>query len=422
MVDPVDPALRRLSDALGVAGVRWAVLRGEVGAPDDGDLDLLVHPDDVAAFASVARASGFPHLPAWGHAHHRFHLGRGRGGWWRLDVVDRFRFGGGVRLDPAVVAVVLDRRVGIPLPRLAPDDAAWALVLHLLLDRRTRSDRDRARLTAVADAAASGPLAASLTAVLPDGWTPDRLRSALAGDDPGIDDVARRVRDRLRSAYGPSRLAATSERLRDRLARWARKPLTAIHRSGPSVALLGPDGAGKSALISGLLAAFPLPVRTAYLGLYPAGTERSSGPKGLGFLRRLGSLWRRAIGARFQRWRGRLVVFDRHPLDARLPARGRRRTLDRIRRWILGHALPVPDLVLVLDAPGEVLHARKAEFPADVLETERGRYRVLASSLSRAELVDASRPAAEVLDDVVDRIWAVWADRLDHGADTGPRR
>lgn len=93
MVDPVDPALRRLADALGVAGVRWAVLRGEVGAPDDGDLDLLVHPDDVAAFARVARASGFPHLPAWGHAHHRFHLGRGRGGWWRLDVVDRFRFG-----------------------------------------------------------------------------------------------------------------------------------------------------------------------------------------------------------------------------------------------------------------------------------------------------------------------------------------
>ena len=83
---------------------------------------------------------------------------------------------------------------------------------------------------------------------------------------------------------------------------------------------------------------------------------------------------------------------------------------------MLGHALPVPTLVLILDAPGEVLHARKDEYPADVLEVERRRYRTLAASLGdRAALVDAARPSDAVLDEVVERIWAVWARRLDGG-------
>ena len=82
---------------------------------------------------------------------------------------------------------------------------------------------------------------------------------------------------------------------------------------------------------------------------------------------------------------------------------------------MLGHALPAPDLLLVLDAPGEVLHARKPEHPADVLEAEMARYRDLAGRLPRAELVDATRSPEAVLDDVVTRIWRVWARRLDGG-------
>ena len=80
-----------------------------------------------------------------------------------------------------------------------------------------------------------------------------------------------------------------------------------------------------------------------------------------------------------------------------------------------GHALPAPDLLLILDAPGAVLHARKPEHPADVMEAEMVRYRVLSERLPRAELVDATRSPEDVLDDVVARIWRVWARRLDGG-------
>jgi hypothetical protein len=415
MTGGVDPSLGTLADRLTAGGVRWAVIRGDTDRPTGDDLDLLVHPEDVSAFRSIARDAGFPRLPAWGHGAHAFHVGRGTGGWWRLDLLTTFRFVGGERLPDDVVPAVLARRTGDRVPTLSPEDTAWSLVLHLLLDKDAVSSQNQDRLAAAAAAPPAGPLADALAGALPRGWTPDRARTALASPDEDPARVAalrRAVRRRLRAA-GP--LAWRARRARDAVAGRLRKPLTALFRRGPSVALLGPDGAGKSHLVHELPNAFPLGVRTFYLGLYPAGSEHHRGPKGLGFLLRLGGMWRRYAAARVQQLRGRLALFDRHPYDARLTPRTRPRRVDRVRRAVLGHALPAPDLLLVLDAPGTVLYARKPEHSADDLEAEMIRYRDLAARSPRAELVDATRPPEEVLDDVVGRIWRLWARRLDGG-------
>ncbi len=411
----VDPALGALADRLAAGGVRWAVIRGETDRPLGDDLDLLVHPEDASAFRSIARDLGFPRLPAWGHGEHAFYVGRGIGGWWRLDLLTAFRFRGGERLADDVVPAVLGRRTTDRVPTLSPEDTAWALVLHLLLDKDAVSRQNQHRLAAAAGAAADGPMAEALAAALPAGWTPERARTALASaneDSARLGALRRAVSRRL---HPGSRLVRRLWRARDAVAGRFRKPLTALYRRGPSVALLGPDGAGKSHLVRELPNAFPLGVRTYYLGLYPAGSEHHRGPKGLGFLLRLGGLWRHYARARVQQLRGRLALFDRHPYDARLAPRQRPRRADRLRRAMLGHALPSPDLILILDAPGVVLHARKPEHPADVLEAEMVRYRVLSERLPRAQLVDATRSPEDVLDDVVTRIWRVWARRLDGG-------
>ena len=415
MTAAVDPSLAGLADRLATGGVRWAVIRGETDRPSGDDLDLLVHPEDVSAFRSVARDLGFPRLPAWGHGGHAFHVGRGAGGWWRLDLLTSFRFLRGEQLGDDVVPAVLARRTTDRVPRLSPEDTAWALVLHLLLDKDAVSTQNRARLAAAGGAAATGPLAEAMAAALPKGWTPERARTALASPDEDPARVAALRRAVSRRLHPGSGLARRAWRARDAVMGRFRKPLTALYRRGPSVALLGPDGAGKSHLVRELPGAFPLEVRTFYLGLYPAGSEHHRGPKGLGFVLRLGGMWRRYARARFHQLRGRMALFDRHPYDARLTPRTRPRRADRLRRAVLGHALPAPDLLLILDAPGDVLYARKPEHPADVLEAEMVRYRELAGRLPRAELVDATRSPDEVLDDVVTRIWRVWARRLDRG-------
>ena len=182
------------------------------------------------------------------------------------------------------------------------------------------------------------------------------------------------------------------------------------------MALLGPDGAGKSHLVHELPNVFPLGVRSYYLGLYPGRIRAPPGSQGP----RVPAPPGRHVAALrgrpgVQQLRGRLALFDRHPFDARLAPRQPPRRTDRVRRAVLGHSLPAPDLLLILDAPGDVLHARKPEHPAEVLDDEMTRYRDLARRLPRAELVDATGTPEEVLDDVVARIWRVWARRLDGG-------
>ena len=277
---PIDPALARLGDALAAGGVRWAVLRGAIDRPGDGDLDVLVHPADVEAFrrgGAVGRISApasvgprAPPLPPGSRAR-RLVAPRRR---------DGLRFAGG-RVDDTASsrpwnagrrtgATPARRRRGVGAPATPP-----AGPLHPLGTRTGCAARR------CGGAGTSGPIAAELASVLPSGWSPERLRGALVADDPAIADVRRRVRDGLRRRTPEGRLERQRRRWRSRIGARLRKPMTAVRRSGPSVALLGPDGAGKSALITGLLDAFPLPVRTAYLGLYPAGARhrRSQGPR-----------------------------------------------------------------------------------------------------------------------------------------------
>jgi hypothetical protein len=65
--------------------------------------------------------------------------------------------------------------------------------------------------------------------------------------------------------------------------------------------------------------------------------------------------------------------------------------------------------VFVLDAPGEVLHARKGEHTPEKLEEQRQRYLALGSRLPQSVVVDVTRDFGLVRREVVGRIWRRWA-------------
>lgn len=99
-------------------------------------------------------------------------------------------------------------------------------------------------------------------------------------------------------------------------------------------------------------------------------------------------------------FRNGLVVIDRYFLDLFVdPKRYRLNTPT----WLLTAAYRFvlkPDLVIVLDAPPEVLQRRKQEMPFDETTRQRKAYLDLAGQLSNSHVVDASQPLEQVVADV----------------------
>lgn len=221
-----------------------------------------------------------------------------------------------------------------------------------------------------------------------------------------------------------------------------------------TVALIGPDGAGKSSVIPRVQAGLGRPVYRVYMGvnleasrvmlpttrlalelkrrrggrpdMVGASTDgqgrvgttpRRRGPlrevrSGLRLLNWMAEEWYRQAIASWHERRGELVLFDRHffcdyyanDVAGRRPGRP---WTSRIHGRMLERLYPRPDLVILLDAPAEVLHARKGEGTPESLERKRQEYMALSEVVERFQVVDATRDIDTVVADVIGAIRAV---------------
>lgn len=193
---------------------------------------------------------------------------------------------------------------------------------------------------------------------------------------------------------------------------------------GLAVILAGPDGAGKSSLAGGLHEAcrglFRREVRVHWRpGLLPPHPDPSAGPvtephrdepRGpIGSLAALGYWFLDfSLGGWLllepRRRRSDLVVVERGWWDMAVdPRRYRLRVPPGLVR-ALGLALPRPDLVLVLDAPAEVMHARKPELPLGELDRQRRAWLDLRIPRAEKVVLDATKPVEQVLADARETI------------------
>jgi thymidylate kinase len=133
-------------------------------------------------------------------------------------------------------------------------------------------------------------------------------------------------------------------------------------------------------------------------------------PPGVGLGGRAALQFGRYLRARYHRARGRVVLFDRYTHDALVQHQGASALKLRIHRSVLAHAAPPPDLMIVLDVPGETLHARKGERDPVTLEAMRVGYGNIAARVG-GPIVDATADIEDVRRAVVALIWAAVAGR-----------
>ena len=407
------PLLARVFAAWEEAGVVWAVLRApENPARPEGDIDILLERRTAHTAERVAWDVGFVTVPDRVHDLHLLQYDRESGHWIWLHCATELAFGATRAVRPGFENRWLaDRRAAGRFVVLAPGEEFWITLMHALLDQGTLSERSRRRLLAgIADASPEGPLPDALRTVLPPGWTPNQLLERMrSGDWEALQRIAPMLRASAARAGRPV--------LPMRAWRWMRRALTGVrsarHRRGVGVALLGPDGAGKSTLGAALRQGFVLPAREVYMGLTGGWLRHVDKLRVPGVVRagRFLVIWGRYLRAQYHIHRGRLVVFDRYIYDAEVPTPFPLSRWGRLGRWLDGRTCPGPDIVMILDAPGTVMHERKGEYTPEMLEQWRQKFLTIRARHPNVVVLDATRSVDALRGEALDRIWACYQRR-----------
>lgn len=215
---------------------------------------------------------------------------------------------------------------------------------------------------------------------------PGRILTLVGADGAGKSTQAKRLRARIgaRAMYiymGANPSAITHALPTTRAWTWLKRALgRKVHHEGP------PDPAPT-----------PRPSRAVQRGLQHLKSFVALG------LRVSEDLYRLSLAELYAR-RDYLVIIDRHPYPDYYARRVRAtnewlRWGDRIHGFLLERVYPHPSAMILLDAPAEVLHARKREGSLTAVQARRQEYLDLTQTLAHIDVtvVDAARSEDEVL-------------------------
>jgi thymidylate kinase len=403
----INGAMRGAFDALDSSGIAWALLRG-ADALDraSGDVDVLLDAAAEAEVDAVLLSAGFVRVPAPGHGTHRFYVSYDAtlDRWMQLDIVTDVAFGPRQQFQTSLAPELLDRRRRLgTVTALHQGDAFWHLALHLLLSRGQVPAHHRDVLRSSAREACGSPVEAFVRTLRP--RVASRLPAAVEAEDwRAVAGLGRELR------YAWYRRAGLGVGARSAIHRIERHLPPRGTAGGISVAMLGPDGAGKTTLARALRSSTPLPATYVYLGVWRESRFEEQLRRILGarLALRLTKLMLKRILIAWRRRRGQLVLLDRYTLDADLPCDD----LDlkgRISAKLVRRTNADPDLMILLDAPVELMYERKGEHGVAELQLRRKAYHAMSKRFAQMVVIDAEQSRDEVRQQATKLIWEKWS-------------
>jgi len=390
-------------------GIRYCVLHSWESLPEElpSDLDLAIHPRDRSKLTDVFRAvreAGYQVVQCLNYAV----------GGYGLFI---FWFEGNIPRSVTIDIICEHRRGGFILSSgeelvagrrqyemfWVPDPA---VEFRYLLAKKTLKGR------------VPGNQARRLRALVKDlGRThAEAIAGTLFGKEwqgPVVDACTDgSIADLLKRMCGPLCWATLRHSPFSPIRNLAGEALRGIHRwfqfTGVFVAILGPDGVGKSTLVGQLVDGlrpgfrrhrvfhwrpewlFPQQDRDAVTDPH----RLSQRPLSLSVLVLLGLLLDFLLGYWFVirplLARSGLVVFDRYYDDLLVDSKRYRYGGPRWLAEFVGRLIPKPDLILILDAPEQITLSRKQEVPLEELQRQRNSYLQWPKLFSSACVIDAT--------------------------------
>lgn len=206
-----------------------------------------------------------------------------------------------------------------------------------------------------------------------------------------------------------------------------------------SVAIIGPDGSGKTTITQLLMERTSIPFHYVYMGVswsssnvllpttrliqllrrhknrkepavlapkpFPGDDDtprKSFVARWLSLANKLGEEWYRQLLSYYHQFRGKVLLYDRHfVFDFSLESKGDASLREKLHRFLIQNFYPEPKLVICLDAPVELLFERKQEFTRERLQWLREGYLSLQKTFPRIHYVDASQPLETVYQEVI---------------------
>jgi thymidylate kinase len=391
---------------------------GDLPAVVHSDIDFMVARDDFErlpqTLKAVADATGFRLVQELKHetTARYFVLAQSRPGkllYLHPDAATDYRRSGRTWLSAEAVLKRRRRHANGFWVAAAADNFHYYLIKCIDKGRlEERQARELSRLFAE-----DGPGCQEALALRFSPASAERIAAACRSGEWGdVFDRAQALDEELLARAPADSIATRIAEMARRLGRWA-KP------TGLWIAVLGPDGSGKSTVLEQLQEALKLGFRrNARFHLRPRwlrGTgaaeavntdPHGQAPRGvLASTAKLIFFWADyAIGywlrVRPLLVRSTLVIFDRYYPDLLIDPRRFRYQGPRWLARLVGALIPMPGLLLILDASAEVLQARKQEVSAEETARQVQAYREFAASpeaRGRAVLVDADRALDEVI-------------------------